>query len=896
MLKRFGRREGIQSVFGPAVFYIALALTICLNFWPYFYFVKNETLITLGLFTIWRYSWQVNHYLRASVYHFIVYPKIRRRVQAAAEKNSYPEHIFFIIPSYNEEPWVSVETFFSIMSELNRIPSSATLIVSTGSNQDDAVISAAYKSHPARAKVELVLQRQRQGKRIAMGHALRAVARRYNDKGLDNKNSVTVFMDGDSYLESGLFAKTLPLFSLEKGLGAVTTNELAYINTTSQWYKDWFNLKFGQRHILFQSHSLSRKVLTLTGRFSIFRSSIVVGEDFICQIENDILVDPFHGKFRFLMGDDKSSWFYLLKNGWDMLYIPDGICYSLESRDASFIELSTNLPYRWYGNTLRNNGRSLALGWKKTGLFIWICILDQRLSMWTSLVGISGAIILAIFHNFVYFPIFIAWILIVRTIQMTVIGFNGHPVSVLTIPIMLYNQWVGSFIKIRAFFYLSDQKWSKGKTTQDSSGDRIPIPHVLARFLPRFMMITSYATFFFVLLLAEQVLILPNVHALPPIIVNHHKAENSRLYIEASQYGVVADDGKDDGKAINELIAQVANGTVILLPAGKLDIMAPIRITRSDIILQGQGQEKTILYSTLKAPEKAVIDVSGGFGKKIGTLVANTFTGSSVIELSEPTADVDAGDIILLRQANDEKFFEDIDSRHWRKKLPVIRQRLSRVTEFSDNRLFYLDHALDIAYEKEKTMVIKPDIVKQVRIRDMTIMQSVPGKSIETVQYRYENLYPEYQVDLLRFNWTAFCKVENVSLLQAGKHSLVFDNSLGNSAEGLTVIGAWNKGKKGSGYIRFARAFKCSLSDSLIKDIRHITLQWSSANNVFENLRSHVDINIHGGYPHHNLITNIDFFIPAEHKWQPITLAPQDARWAPPNGPENQIREIEINQ
>ena len=121
-------------------------------------------------------------------------------------------------------------------------------------------------------------------------------------------------MDGDSYLERGLFFKTLPIFCMDRKIGAVTTNELAYINTKSQWYKDWFNLKFGQRHILFQSHSLSRKVLTLTGRFSIFRSSIVVREDFIRMIENDILAHPLHGKFRFLMGDDKSSWFYLLKN------------------------------------------------------------------------------------------------------------------------------------------------------------------------------------------------------------------------------------------------------------------------------------------------------------------------------------------------------------------------------------------------------------------------------------------------------------------------------------------------------------------------------------------------------------------------------------------------------
>ena len=892
MLRRFGRREGFTSVFGPAVFYIALAISIGYACWPYFYYVKNETLITIGLFAGWRYSWQVTHYVRALIYHFLVYRRLKKKVQQAAEDGVFPAHVFFIIPSYNEEPWVSTETFFSIMSELNAIPSSATLVVATGSDKDDSVIHAAYTAHPARYKVELVLQRQRQGKRIAMGHSLRAVARRYNDKGLEDGNSVTIFMDGDSYLEAGLLAKTLPLFCIDKKLGAVTTNELAYINTKSQWYKDWFNLKFGQRHILFQSHSLSRKVLTLTGRFSIFRSSIVVGEDFISRIENDILTHPFHGKFRFLMGDDKSSWFHLLKHGWDMLYIPDAICYSLESRDARFVELSTSLPYRWYGNTMRNNGRSLALGWRRVGAFIWVCILDQRISMWTSLVGICGAIILSISRSFVYFPIFISWILLVRTVQMTVIGFNGHPVSILTIPIMLYNQWVGSVIKIRAFFHLSDQKWSKGKKTQDASKDSIPVAHVLARFMPRFLMVTCYCAFFFSLLVTEQVLSLPDVHALQ--VANAASAKHQ--VIAAEQHGVIPDDGKDDSEALNGLIARADDHAVIQLPEGKLDIKQPIIIKRSHITIKGGGREQTVLYSEIKAPEPAVVQVSGKFGKKLGRLQADAAQGQSIVEFAQPDGVLGEKDIVLIRQENDQNFFESIGSLRWRKQIPIIRQSMFQIQDYRNSRLLYLDRVLGISYAKDQAMVIRPELVTNVTVSDLTIIQNVPGSKIEQVRYKYENLHPDYQVDLLRFIWTSFCTVRNVALLQAGKHSLVFENSFGNQALGLNVNGAWNKGKKGNGYIRFSRAFKCSLSDSLVKDIRHITLQWSSSHNDFSNIHSYVDFNVHGGYPHHNTISDMVFTIPPEHKWKPVTLAPPDAGWAPPNGPGNNFNRIRIEK
>jgi hypothetical protein len=114
------------------------------------------------------------------------------------------------------------------------------------------------------------------------------------------------------------------------------------------------------------------------------------------MIERDTIDHWLHGRFQFLMGDDKSSWFHLLRNGWNMLYLPDVNCVSLESRDESFLRASMSLPYRWFGNTMRNNPRALALGPWRTGWFIWFVLLDQRVSMWTSLVGITGAAVLAV--------------------------------------------------------------------------------------------------------------------------------------------------------------------------------------------------------------------------------------------------------------------------------------------------------------------------------------------------------------------------------------------------------------------------------------------------------------------------------------------------------------------
>ena len=62
-----------------------------------------------------------------------------------------------------------------------------------------------------------------------------------------------------------------------------------------------------------QSHALSERVLTLTGRFSVFRATHIVGHEFIRLQEADYLDHWLWGKFRFLSGDHKSSWYALLQ-------------------------------------------------------------------------------------------------------------------------------------------------------------------------------------------------------------------------------------------------------------------------------------------------------------------------------------------------------------------------------------------------------------------------------------------------------------------------------------------------------------------------------------------------------------------------------------------------------
>src|SRR3546814_2771761 len=78
------------------------------------------------------------------------------------------------------------------------------------------------------------------------------------------------------------------------------------------------------------SMALTRRVLTLTGRMSLFRVGIVTDPRFIDDVQNDALDHWRLGRFKFLTGDDKSSWFSLMRLGWDTWYVPDAAISTVE--------------------------------------------------------------------------------------------------------------------------------------------------------------------------------------------------------------------------------------------------------------------------------------------------------------------------------------------------------------------------------------------------------------------------------------------------------------------------------------------------------------------------------------------------------------------------------------
>lgn len=878
MTARTTRLQALGSAVAPVLLYGGAALAVFLWGREELHAIDSEVLVAISAFALWRYGWQFTHYFRAGWYAGWHYPRLRAQAQRSAHGRPGPRRVFVVVPSYLEEAWVSQDAMQALMANLRALPCQATVIIAAGSDADEQVIAAACRPYLGDGRIELVFQRQSQGKRIAMGHALRAVARRYEDEA----DSITVFMDGDSWLEPNALLRVLPFFMAYRDLGAVTTNEEAFIPGGAPWYRDWFGLKFGQRQVLFQSHSLSHKVLTLTGRFSVFRTSIVVSEDFLRLMENDTIDHWLHGRFRFLMGDDKSSWFHVLRSGWSMLYLPDVTCISLESRNEPFLKASLSLPYRWFGNTLRNNPRAVALGPSRTGWFIWLVLLDQRLSMWTSLVGIAGATVLAVTKSILYLPIYIAWAVLVRSLQLAVIAWHGHAVTMRTIPITLYTQWVGSLVKIKAWHNLSDQNWSKGKAKQKAGQGA----GVMGKLVPTGRMLLAYLAFGLAILLTHSALRLPGAEL---FAAQDTVPEAPPVAVEAAQsQGVRADDGQDDAAALQALIDRPPAGPLtIRLPAGQLDFRQPLVIRRDGVTLLGAGRDKTRIVSHLRTADGAAIRVEGASGAKVGMLAERLAEDDKVLRVAGELA-AEPGTLLWLRQPNDDAFLRRIGSDEWKREFPYLRQALVRI-ERSDGALVRLAQPAGLAFSAGKTEVTRVRPVRGLRLADFSIEQRVEGQDIAKVQYRYDNLLPDHAVDAISLMWTQDAVIERVAVRNAGRHPVSIEQSHGFALRECLLDGAWNKGDGGSGYLRIARSYRGTVEGCEVRNIRHIALQWSSAFNQLRNITSAVDVNFHGGYTHHNRVDDVRFALPREHKWPPVYTTPRDARWAPPDGPGNLV-------
>ena len=427
---------------------------------------SKQFIFVVGGLAIWRYSWGMTHFIRALIYKNVVFPKYRRLERSYAE-SLLPSKIYLLVTSFRIESDTSIDVFKSVIEEAIRCDTECTIVPSLVERADEVMVKQLFESYAPPPHVKLKIVRiPGTGKRDGLAQGFRAISR-----DMPPSDAVVAVVDGDSILEPGLVERTATFFQMMPEIGALTTDEECEVKG-SAIIRHWHSLRFAQRQLLMSSMGLSKRVLTLTGRMSMFRGSIITNPEFIDQVQNDHLEHWRFGRLKFLTGDDKSSWYWVLKNGWSMLYVPDVQVHTVEHPPSeNFLVASTVLMRRWFGNMLRTNERALNIAPHTTGFFTWWCLMDQRLSMWTSLSGPVFVTMLCFKFTIAFLPIYLVWIGFTRWI-MTLMLLGARHETHWSYPFLLYyNQIYGSLIKTFIFFRLDKQSWTRQKTKLQASGN-----------------------------------------------------------------------------------------------------------------------------------------------------------------------------------------------------------------------------------------------------------------------------------------------------------------------------------------------------------------------------------------------------------------------------------------
>lgn len=619
--------SGASWVTELTTFLFAVALLIILIFElpPEVFSPESKSFIlAIGFIGAWRYSWWFIQAIRSVWYNRKIFPELRAEADAvgAVEK---PDALYVLCTSFRIEPEVSFAVYDALIRDARDYGVPTTIFAAISDRSDIDVIEhvMAENDWPANVEISYMFQKG-DGKRSAMAEVLRAISRR-----MPSHRSLLVSMDGDIQIEPGTLSRSLSFFLTRDDLGALTTNNRAIVNG-GDVTKEWYDLRYAQRHLVMSSMSVSERLLVLTGRYSAFRAELATNPEFIDLVENDHIEHWRFGNFKFLSGDDKSTWYWLIKNQWKMLYIPDVYVSGFEElpeRDR-FFKSTIDLMRRWFGNMLRTSGRAIALGPRPMGLFTWWSLVDQRLSMWTTLIGPTVAIMLTLFVRPSFIFVYALWILFTRSIASTVLAMQHGRFSLLWVPLLYYNQIGGALLKTYVSFRFNRQKWSRQGISAGEPSD--PKAARRQRLMGHVIHSIYFGSLLMVLIISVGVLAPPDQMSLAVM------KDESGLWSEQEE----AQGG--DSYWIAHALADVPVNGQVTLPSGELvlDASLPERLANLETIraasMAGYGGESSTVLLVDPAIADSLRDPQGRSLSEVGGMICEQRNGCTLTTPAGP--------------------------------------------------------------------------------------------------------------------------------------------------------------------------------------------------------------------------------------------------------------------
>ncbi len=463
---------------------------------------STRGIILIGIIGAWRWGWWVVNFARSVYFGKVMFPRMRAKANRVWGEGWRPRHVHFLATTFHEDQNTTYRFLESIVRESRDMNVPCTLWFGLGSKTDEKAIKEWFAAFKGDAPLEVILIHQNQpGKRAAIGLLLRALSRR-----TVGQDEIVILMDGDSIMTEGATRKCTSLLAAYPNYKALTTDE-DVVTVGPEWVNKWLTMRFAQRRMWMQSHAVSNKVITLTGRMSVFRAEPLVDKDFIRTMEADHLDHWFWGSFRFLSGDDKSTWYSLLKSGAEMTFVPDVMVYTIERIEGLGLKRCRDNLLRWSGNMLRNGMRAILLGPRQVGAYIWWCLIDQRIAIWTMLAGICTAISMTLFvrHDFIF--TYILWVMFTRFLVSIMMFFYSDRYHISYVPMLYINQLCAAFAKVYIMFRLPMQSWTN-RMMQTAGQDLLSRPFM--RFFAAYMNSFSIVLLILFVLFFTEILKWPN--------------------------------------------------------------------------------------------------------------------------------------------------------------------------------------------------------------------------------------------------------------------------------------------------------------------------------------------------------------------------------------------------
>lgn len=477
--------------------FLNFAIILLLFVWSHSYLQTSKITtisLQLGIIGIWRHCWGITNFIRAVYY---------RRLCLADESLLLAPigNLVIVVTFYNQTEKETQSVTLALSKAVKNLPQEVLLVFAHLTDEQRTVATQNFKSMN-NAAIHFVRQ-HRSGKREALADCLNIAKKIIPHK--RDYDSFVLLIDGDTVVTENAIVQSMAQLQRDSNLGAVIVNEIPYCRTQYP-FAVWRMLRSLERDKVMSSFSLSGRVLVLTGRFAMFRDTILLRTEVISRIRKDFVSNNGFN-ISLLTGDDKTTWLEVLSRGYKMKYLPYANVFPIENPNLNkgFLRGTFALSQRYSGNMARANLHPDA--WKNIGKNFHFAygLFDQRISMWTALLTPLLLLYLLLLDHFGIFVIVTTYVLFVKHIQAISLWALSGTYDPWYPYLIFYNQIMTASVKVQSFAFLHRQIWTNQSISQSENSTTKTLDKMAKRTLiARIFLFVSLFSLLYVYLVDKQ--------------------------------------------------------------------------------------------------------------------------------------------------------------------------------------------------------------------------------------------------------------------------------------------------------------------------------------------------------------------------------------------------------